>query len=215
MWEGPARSAQGHSRPAVRGLLPALRPLGTEQKHLSADLPEASGSPAPALREGVPCSGNDRAARMSFHGPGAWSVWENLVGSFRLPLMTLLTLALFPVVRELGATRGACCQLVLVQPPAAKGPDARRALPPRWERWLPLRSPGVNSILCLGRPPLPQPRLPPSQPFPAEPAGASCGGAEGGWGCRAGGNLFRFPSSQPLPQRARRFGPVSRAVCCP
>lgn len=36
-----------------------------------------------------------------------------------------------------------------------------------------------------------------------------------GLGCRAGGNLFRFPSSQPLPQRARRFGPVSRAVCCP
>lgn len=95
------------------------------------------------------------------HGPGGWSVWENLVGSFRLPLMTLLTLALFPGVRELRAARGACCQLVPVQPPAAKGPDARRALPPRWEPWLPLCSPGVNSILCLGRPPLPQPRLPP------------------------------------------------------
>lgn len=91
-------------------------------------------------------------------------MWGNLVGSLRPPLMTLLTLALFPVVRELRAMRGACCQLVLVQPPAAKGPDARRALPPRWELWLPLRSPGVNSILCLGRPPLPQPRLPAPPP---------------------------------------------------
>lgn len=30
-----------------------------------------------------------------------------------------------------------------------------------------------------------------------------------GGGARAGGNLFRFPSSQPLPQRAQRFGPGS------
>lgn len=67
----------------------------------------------------MPCSGNDRAARMSFRGPGASSVWENLVGFFRLPLMTLLTLALFPVVRELGTPRGACaswCWSSLLQP---------------------------------------------------------------------------------------------------
>ena len=53
-------------------------------------------------------------------------------GVLMLPLMTPLTRAPFPGVRELSAVRGAYCQLVVVQPPAAKGPDAR-ALPPRWE----------------------------------------------------------------------------------
>lgn len=55
------------------------------------------------------------------------------MGSSLLPLMTLLTPAPFPVVRALRAGRGACCQLVVVQPPAAKGPDARQGVPPRWE----------------------------------------------------------------------------------
>lgn len=101
-----------------------------------------------------------------------------------------------PSGQELRAARGACGQLVLVQLPAAKEPDARRALPPRWELSLPLCSLGVNSILCPGRPPLPQPQaaLLPAFPGTASPAGASGGGAEGGWGCRAGGNPL------PLPQ---------------
>lgn len=55
------------------------------------------------------------------------------MGSLLLPLVTLLTPALFPVVRVLRAKRGACCQLVVVQPPAARGPGARQAVPPRWE----------------------------------------------------------------------------------
>lgn len=54
---------------------------------------------------------------------------ESLMGSSLLPLVTPLTLALFLVVREPRAVREASCQLVEVQPPAAKGPDARRALP--------------------------------------------------------------------------------------
>lgn len=153
---------------------------------------------------------------MSFQGPGGWSLLENFMGSLLLPLMSPHPSSI-PSGQELRAARGAYGQLVLVQPPAAKGPDARRALPPRWELSLLLCSLGVNSILCPGRPPLPQPQaaLLPAFPGTASPAGASGGGAEGGWGCRAGGNLFHFPSSQPLPQRARRFGPVSRAVCCP
>ena len=53
-------------------------------------------------------------------------------GVLMLPLMTPLTGAPFPGVRGLRVARGACCQLVVVQPPAAKGPDAR-ALPPMWE----------------------------------------------------------------------------------
>lgn len=65
-----------------------------------------------------------------------WSLLESVlaVGSFLFPVMTLLTLAPFPVVRALRAGRGAHCQLVVGQPPAAKEPDARQAVPPRWER---------------------------------------------------------------------------------
>ena len=198
----------------MQGHLHIVRPLGTKQKYLSVDLstriprPLAQIAPCQLLGKGVPSSGT-RLPEMSFQGWGGWSLLENLRGPLWLPLGTPLTPAPFPVVRELRATRGACRQLVLVQPLAAKGPDARRALPRRWELSLQLCSPGVNSILGPGRPPLPQPRSPSTQPFPARPAGASCGAAEWGWGCRAGGNLFRFQSSQPLPQRARRFGPVS------
>lgn len=108
----------------------------------------------------MPSSGT-QLPEISFRGPGGWPFLENLMGSLPLPLMSLLIPALFPVVRKLRARRRACCQLVLVQPPAAKGPDARRALPPRWELSLPLCSPGVNSILCPGRLPLPQPGCPP------------------------------------------------------
>lgn len=93
-------------------------------------------------------------------------------------------------------SRGACCQLVLVQPSAAKGPDARRALPPRWEPSLPLRSLGVKASCALGGLLSPSPRPPSSQPFPAQPAGASCGGAEGGWGVPS------WWEPLPLPQRS-------------
>lgn len=111
--------------------------------------------------------------------------------SLLLPRMTLLTPAPFPGVRELRAARGARCQLVVVQPPAAKGPDARRALPPRWELSLLLCSLGVNSTLrretssapALGRPP-------PSLSQHSQ-LGSLVVGAEGGWGCPAG--------EEPLP----------------
>jgi len=43
--------------------------------------------------------------------------------------VTSVTLALFPVVRELSVVKRARRQLVEVQLPAAKGPDARRAVP--------------------------------------------------------------------------------------
>lgn len=62
-----------------------------------------------------------------------WSLLENLTGPLLLPLVTPLTLAPFPVLRELRAGRDAYCQLVVVQPPEAKGRDARWTLPPRWE----------------------------------------------------------------------------------
>lgn len=116
---------------------------------------------------------------MSLQGGDGWSLLETVMGSALLPLMTPLTRAPFPGVRELQAAKGACCQLVGVQPPAAKGPDARRALPPRWELLLPFCSLGVNSILC-GEASSPQPRLPPPRFSRHSQLGSLVVGAEGG-----------------------------------
>lgn len=63
--------------------------------------------------------------------------------------MTSVTLALFPVVRELSVVRRACRQLVEVQLPAAKGPDARRAVPEVGALRAGLCALGVNAILTL------------------------------------------------------------------
>lgn len=125
--------------------------------------------------------------------------------------MTSVTLALFPVVREPSVVRRAGRQLVEVQHPAAKGPNARRAVPEEGALWAGLCAVGVNTILTLEGFLSPAPWAASSQPFPAGTTSFRVLRWEqkGLGGCRAGGSLFRFPSSQPLPQRAQRFGPGS------
>lgn len=92
-----------------------------------------------------------------------------------------------------GSLRGACCQLVLGQPPAAKGPDARWALPSRWEPSLPLCSLGVNSILGPRRLPLLQPW---AALLPAFPGTASWGVV---WWSRRGLGVPSWWGPLPLP----------------
>jgi hypothetical protein len=123
--------------------------------------------------------------------------------------MTPLTLALFPMVRELRAGRGACCQLVEVQPPAAKRLYARRALPKVGALLPRLCALGVNSIHTL------RGLLSPSLLgclLPAFPGTASQGvlwWEQKGPGVPSWWEPLRVLSAQPLPQRAQRFGPGS------
>lgn len=79
--------------------------------------------------------------------------------------MTSVTLAPFPVARELCVVRRACRQLVDVQLPAAKGPGARRVVLEVGALWAGLFSAGVNAIPSSpskGSSPRPPGQSPPS-----------------------------------------------------
>lgn len=106
--------------------------------------------------------------------------------------MTSVTLALFPVVRELSVVRRACRQLVEVQLPAAKGPGASRIVPEVGALWAGLFSAGVNAIPpspLKGSSPRPPGQSPPSFSRHHHQLRSLAVGAEGAGGGGEGAKL--------------------------
>lgn len=130
VWEGarPGQARGQGQQPALQGHLHVVRPRGTDQKYPSAhvsELPSRLPSSPLASFLGRVCHPLELGCLGCHSRGGEGSLLENVMASLLLPLMTSLTRAPFPRVREVRAARGACCQLVVVQPPAAKGPDAQ------------------------------------------------------------------------------------------